>query len=88
MQIFLVRNKLNINYNGLTFSKENENPQPIKGKKRVVKEHSLILKQKKILTTIYINNIVQEILYSNKAKYLVFRLATQTTLCMKEVQQY
>lgn len=33
MQIFLVRNKLNINYNGLTFSKENENPQPIKGKK-------------------------------------------------------
>ena len=34
MQIFLVRNKLNINYNGLTFSKENENPQPIKGKKK------------------------------------------------------
>lgn len=33
MQIFLVRNKLSINYNGLTFSKENENPQPIKGKK-------------------------------------------------------
>ena len=33
MQIFLVRNKLNINYNGLTFSKENENPQPRKGKK-------------------------------------------------------
>ena len=47
MQIFLVRNKLSINYNGLTFSKENENPQPIKGKKRVVKEHFLILKQKK-----------------------------------------
>ena len=48
MQIFLVRNKLNINYNGLAFSEENENPQPIKGKKkRVVKEHSLILKQKK-----------------------------------------
>ena len=34
MQIFLVRNKPNINYNGLTFSKENENPQPIKGKKK------------------------------------------------------
>ena len=33
MQIFLVRNKLSINYNALTFSKENENPQPIKGKK-------------------------------------------------------
>lgn len=33
MQIFLVRNKLNTNYNGLTFSKENENPQPRKGKK-------------------------------------------------------
>lgn len=63
------------------FQKKMKIPNP-KKEKRVVKEQ-----QKKILTTIYINNIVQQILYSNKAKYLVFRLATQTTLCMKEVQQ-
>lgn len=69
------------------FQKKMKIPNPEK-EKRVVKEHSLVLKQKKILTTIYINNIVQQILYSNKAKYLVFSLATQTTLCMKEVQQY
>lgn len=88
MQIFLVRNKLSINYNGLTFSKENENPQPIKGKKSGQRTFFDSEAKKKILTTIYINNTVQQILYSNKAKYLVFRLATQTTLCMKEVQQY
>lgn len=69
------------------FQKNMKIPNPEK-EKRVVKENSLVLKQKKILTTIYINNIVQQILYSNKAKYLVFSLATQTTLCMKEVQQY
>lgn len=69
------------------FQKKMKIPNPEK-EKRVVKEYSLVLKQKKILTTIYINNIVQQILYSNKAKYLVFSLATQTTLCMKEVQQY
>lgn len=69
------------------FQKKMKIPNPEK-EKRVVKENSLVLKQKKILTTIYINNIVQQILYSNKAKYLVFSLATQTTLCMKEVQQY
>lgn len=67
------------------FQKKMKIPNPEK-EKRVVKEHSLVLKQKKILTTIYINNIVQQILYSNKV--LVFSLATQTTLCMKEVQQY
>lgn len=87
MQIFLVRNQLNTNYNGLTFSKENENPQPRKGKKGGQRTF-FGSEAKKILTTIYINNIVQQILYSNKAKYLVFSLATQTTLCMKEVQQY
>lgn len=85
MQIFLVRNKLNTNYNGLTFSKENENPQPRKGKKSGQRTF-FGSEAKKILTTIYINNIVQQILYSNKV--LVFSLATQTTLCMKEVQQY
>ena len=69
------------------FQKKMKIPNPEK-EKRVVKENSLVLKQKKILTTIYINNIVQQILYSNKAKYLVFSLATQTTLCMKEVPQY